>query len=86
MGGLSTAVGGARNTPRARTHLRNLGGTFVSSLSRGEITVDGEPFQSELEEPNPTHLRVQSPGKWRKCVGNIGILLDFKLKFSEGPQ
>jgi len=86
MGGLSTAVDDARNTPRARTHLRNLGGTVVSSLLEGEMAVDDEPFQSELKKPNPTRLRVQSPSKWRKRVGNIGVLLDFELKFSESPQ
>lgn len=86
MGGLSTAIDDARNTPRARTHLLNLGGTFVSSSLKGEMTVGDEPFQSKLEEPNPTCFRVQSPSKWRKRVGNVGILLDFELKFSESSQ
>ena len=50
------------------------------------MVVDSVPFQSELQEPGPPRLRVQNPSKGRESVGNISALLDFKLKFSEGPQ
>jgi len=48
--------------------------------------VDSVPLQSELQEPSPPRLRAQSCCKGREGVGNIRTLLDFKLKFFEGPQ
>ena len=48
--------------------------------------MDNVPFQSEFQEPNPPCLRVQSPSKGRKRVGDISIILDLKFKFSKGPQ
>ena len=79
-GGRCTQYAEGKNpSPKSR---RN-GSEFIVER---RMTVDNVPFQSEFEEPNPTRLRVQSPSKWRKRVGNIRIFLDFELKFSEGPQ
>lgn len=62
-------------------------GEYYSELILGrKMVVDSVPFQSEFEEPNPTRLRVQSLSKGRKHIADIGIRLNFQLKFSEGPQ
>ena len=56
------------------------------SIVRRRIVVDSVPFQSEFQEPDPACLRIQGPSEGRECIGNIGTLLDFKLKLPEGPQ
>jgi hypothetical protein len=84
-GGLSTAVADVRSEPRARTHLRNLRETGLDSLC-GRTAIDNAPFQSELQEPNPPRVGIQSPCEGRKRVGYVRIRLDSELELSEGPQ
>ena len=85
-GGLSMAVADARNTPRARTHLRNLGDKSPVQYGMEKARRKNLPLQSKFQEPNPTGLGIQSPSEGRERIDNIRILLNFGLEFSKGSQ